>query len=167
MADWKQFQYTHGDIDTSFSIMREAAQWLIDTSKPMWSLEELTTQYIQNPPEDFVVMWAGHERIATLLLSFEDKLFWPDIDSGTSGFIYKLTIRRKFANQGYARYLIEYAAQLCRLKNIACLRLDCDPHRKGLCQFYENTGFVLKEIKRITTPRLGQIDIALYEMHLE
>ena len=156
------FTFTHGDVDVSFSIMREAAHWLINTGRGMWSPDEFTRQTLINPADEFIVLWNGDESVATMILSFVDKLFWPDIPLGKSGFVHKLSVRRKYAGTGAAAALIDYVSGFCQEKGVFELRLDCDPHRKGLCSFYENAGFELLEVKKMQTKRLGAIDLAMY-----
>ena len=158
------YYITTGEVPESISIMREAANWLIDTGRPMWGLDELTSERIKNPPEEFFVLRYESESAATLTLSFEDSFFWPEIPFGNSGFIHKLAVRRRFAGCGAAKALIEHCAEICKTKNIHTLRLDCDPHRKGLCDFYEKCGFILRNIKTIHTKLLGDIDVAFYEL---
>jgi GNAT superfamily N-acetyltransferase len=157
-------RYTVDDKIEALSIMIEAAQWLIDTNKPMWDVEEFTPEHYQNTDGHFVVMWRGDESVATAILSFEDKFFWPYIAANTSGFIHKLAVKRKYAGSGYSKKLIEHIVQICKSRGINALRLDCDPHREGLCAFYEQVGFMLKETKSLHTKRLGTIDLAYYEL---
>lgn len=159
-------RYTAGDVDESLSIMQEAAQWLIDTGRPMWHLKDLTREAIANPAEDFIVLWDGEQGVSTLTLSFADPYFWPDIPSGTSGFIHKLSVRRAYAGSGVAESIVKIAAEICKSKGIYELRLDCDPHRSGLCAFYEHIGFNRVQEKTIQTVRFGTIDLAYYLMNI-
>ena len=162
-----KYKFTTGDVDESVLIMTEAAQWLIDTGEPMWSLDELSRNALRNPPHEFIVMYdADGNSISTLLLSYEDKFFYPEIPPNTSGFIHKLAIRRKYAGKGLAKILIDYVKSVCKEKGIESIRLDCDPHRNKLCAFYESLGFGMTEIKRMNTRRMGEIDVALYKLDL-
>ena len=158
--------FTVGDTDEAISIIREAAQWLTDSGKPMWHLDELTPERLVKPDNEFMTLWRGDESAATLILSFYDPFFWPDVGPGESGFIHKLAVRRKFAGQGLAEALIRHTADLCRERGIPALRLDCDPHRPKLCAFYESVGFRLTEVRAIETKRLGVIDLAMYRMEV-
>jgi GNAT superfamily N-acetyltransferase len=146
--------------------MREAAQWLIDSGKPMWELSDLEPERFTDPDERFIVLWRNGEGAAAVILSMEDDVFWPDIRRGTSGFLHKLAVRRKYAGQGIADILIDYASERCLENGVRALRLDCDPARTKLRELYERHGFTLKEIKTIQTKRLGEIDVALYEKFL-
>ena len=137
----QDYHVTSGDVSESLSIMREAAQWLVDTGKPLWALDGLTREQLNNPPASFLVLWDGSDGVATLILSFEDNFFWPELPAGSSGFIHKLAVRRSHAGQGAAKALIAHCADACKEKGVQALRLDCDPHRKGLCDFYEKCGF--------------------------
>ena len=130
----------------------------------MWNTDEFTPERFHNPPDDFIVMWDGAESVAALILNFEDTFFWPDIPADTSGFIHKLSVRRKYAGHGMAEKMVEHAVQVCKSRGIPALRLDCDPHRPGLCAFYKRCGFKLKEIKSLHTQQLGTIDLAYYEL---
>jgi GNAT superfamily N-acetyltransferase len=164
MKDYSCFKYTTGDVEESKSIIMEAAQWLADSGKAMWNMDEI--KGIKNPSEEFIVMWENEKSVATLLLSFEDKLFWPNIPRNESGYIHKLSIRRKYAGLGYSKCIVQYACQLCRDRDIEYIRLDCDAKRKALRSFYKDLGFSLTEIRRFNSQRLGMIEAAMYEMRL-
>ena len=156
--------YTAGDKSEALSIMREAAQWLIDTGKPLWDINDFEPEQFSNPVDQFVVLWSGDEAAAAVILSFEDKLIWPDIPVDTSGFIHKLAVRRKHSGQGIASKLIEHTTQICKSKGINALRLDCDAEREGLRALYERCGFTLKEVKVFQTERYGTLSVACYEL---
>ena len=157
---------TTGNKEVAIHIMREAAQWSIGIERPLWDLNDLSMDNLINPPDEFHVMRDGEESIAAMILSFEDRFFWPHIPANTSGFIHKLAVRRKFAGQGYAKQMVEQAKKVCRAKGIHYLRLDCDSHREGLLRLYGDCGFTLVEVKKLNLPKLGTIDIALHEMKL-
>ena len=95
------------------------------------------------------------------------KLFWPEVPTGTSGFVHKLCVRRKFAGQGVAEGMLRYAAELCRAQGISMLRLDTDLSRPKLCALYERAGFRRVGVRSIFSPSMGvTLDVAMYEMEL-
>lgn len=157
--------YEIRNTDLAISIMKEAAKWLVDIGKPLWRIEDISAEKISNKPEEYIVMKVNGVGAAAMILSFQDAFFWPDIAKGESGFIHKLSIRRDFAGKGYSEKIIEYAKQLCMEKGIHCLRLDCDPNRQRLCDFYEKVGFVLKEVKKFKLNTIGEIDCVMYELY--
>ena len=160
--------FTTGDAETAIDIMREAAQWQIDRGSPLWSIETLSRARLSNPAEEFLVALVDGESVACCLLSFEDKLFWPDVPAGSSGFLHKLAVRRKFAGMGISTRLMEHAQELCREKGIPALRLDTDLHRPKLCAIYESLGFRRVGVRTMRLPQegLGQCDVVLYEKAL-
>ncbi|MDR2686233.1 MAG: DNA-3-methyladenine glycosylase [Oscillospiraceae bacterium] len=169
--------FTAGDVDAAIDIMREAARWQIGRGTPLWGLETLTRARLDNPAGEFIVAWAdGTQRsdgapphaAACCLLSFEDKLFWPEIPAGASGFLHKLAVRRKFAGTGVAARLAAHAERLCREKGVPMLRLDTDLRRPKLCAIYEGLGFRRVGVRAMRLPQegLGQCDVALYEKTL-
>jgi GNAT superfamily N-acetyltransferase len=161
-----QITYTAGDVDAAISIMREAAQWLIDTCKPLWRKDNICREKLSCPENEFIVLWEGDSSIAAMILNFHDPIMWPDIDRGTSGFIHKLSIRRRYAGKGYSEKLIKHVKNICKSMGIDYLRLDCELSRGSLCRLYENMGFRRAGVKKICTVSYGVIECALYEMKL-
>jgi len=157
-------RFTTGDIEEALLIMREAAQWLIDIGKPMWDIEEFTRDHYTNPVDEFIVLYSNNESIATGILSFEDKFFWPNIPANTSGFIHKLAVKRRYAGQDMIAKLINHAVEKCKTRGVSALRLDCDAERSGLCALYERYGFLQKEVKTFDSKKLGKISVAYYEL---
>lgn len=156
-----------GDVENAVSIMREAAQWLMDTGRPMWSLDELTPQTLARPPEAYWVLYnARGEGLAALLLDAADPLFWPDVPPNTACFVHKLSVRRAWAGKGLPELLIHQVAEHCRQKGINSLCLDCDPHRPELSALYERMGFVRVGLKTFQTRRMGVMNVALYRLDL-
>jgi len=185
-----QIIFTTGDFEAAISIMREAAQWQIGLGDPLWELDYLTRENITNPAEEFIVAWVvdgsdraqrsdGAQRMLTrpegasqaaacCLLSYEDKPFWPDIPAGSSGFLHKIAVRRKFAGQGLAARIIEHAEQACLARGVTMLRLDTDLHRPKLRRLYENLGFRALRPRMMLLEELNfvPIEVMLYEKEL-
>ncbi|HEX2946263.1 MAG TPA: GNAT family N-acetyltransferase, partial [Clostridia bacterium] len=152
-----KYTYTRGNVDESILIMKEAAQWLIDKGCPLWEIDNLRAEKISENSNEYIIMWNGNESVATLVLSYQDSFFWPDIPVNTSGFIHKLAIRRKYAGAELARMLVQYAIDECKRNGINQVRVDCD-NRNQLCEFYEKIGFRQKENRKI-----GRYSVAFYE----
>lgn len=159
----KRISFNIGDVDEAIDIMREAANWLIDTGQPLWELEDLTKEKLlkDNKNNDFHVLKIDDVGAAAMILKWEDKLFWPNVKQGESGFIHKLSIRRKYSGIGISKNMIEHAIEECKRRNIALLKLDCAADREKLCNFYENFGF-----KQINRGMIGTFDVAFYEFRI-
>jgi GNAT superfamily N-acetyltransferase len=49
-----------------------------------------------------------------------DPLLWPDIQKGESLFIHKLAVKRRAAGNGVSNFLIRFAKEECKRRNIPC-----------------------------------------------
>jgi GNAT superfamily N-acetyltransferase len=152
-----------GAVDEGIEVIKEAAKWLIDIEKPMWKLEDITKEKLlkDNRENDFYVLKVDDEVAGAMILKWNDPFFWPDIKQGKSGFVHKLSVRRKYSGTGISEKMLEYAADECRRKNIDFLRLDCDGNRKELCSFYEKFGF-----KQVRRKMMGVFDVVFYELNV-
>ena len=142
VAEW---EIRAGELDLAVRIMREVAQWCIDTGRPMWTLDELTAEaLLRHPPAeaDFRVARFYGEPAAAMILQWRDPLFWPRVPAGESGFLHKLCVRRAFAGRGLSARMVEAAAAECRERQASWLRLDTDNGRVKLCRLYEGMGFI-------------------------
>ena len=161
MADW---EIRAGETDLAILLMREVAQWCIDTGRPLWTLDELTREaLVRHPPEenDFRVLRVAGEPAAAMVLQWSDPVFWPSAPDGESGFVHKLCVRRAFAGMGLSSRMVSAAAAECRARGARFLRLDTDNRAPKLCRLYEGMGFV-KVGRRLLDDR----DYALYELRV-
>lgn len=157
------YRFTEGDREEALSIIREAAQWLMDSGMPLWPLDILNSASLGYSPGQYIVLYDGEgNSVAALILCYEDRLFWPNLPAGASGYIHKLAVRRRYAGQKMARRIIEHAVSICRAKGISGIRLDCEARRGALCAFYENLGFRRCEVRTMDVPGLGNREMALY-----
>ncbi len=141
--DNRQLSISVGAVDEAIKVIREVTKWLIDIEKPLWKLEDITKEKLlrDSKEEEFHVMKVDNDVAGAMILKWNDPFFWPNIKQGQSGFIHKLSVRRKYSGTGISEKMIEYAAEECRRRNVDFLRLDCAGDRKELCSFYEKIGF--------------------------
>ena len=154
---------TQGNVAIAVDIMREAASWLIETGRPMWRLEDITEEKILAgiTKKNIYVGWVDDESAAAMILQWNDPFFWPQAKDD-SGFIHKLSVRRRFAGTDVSSQMIEWAKEEARKRGKVYLRLDCAGDRPKLCSFYEGFGFHQTDRRMI-----GPFDIALYELRLK
>ncbi|HEX2545939.1 MAG TPA: GNAT family N-acetyltransferase [Ramlibacter sp.] len=71
----------------------------------------------------------------------EDRVFWPEMEEGTSAYLHKLAVLP--ARQGHeaAQGLLACACDLARARGLRFLRLDCIGGRPSLRGVYERFGF--------------------------
>lgn len=153
---------TQGNTTNAVDIIREAASWLIDTGKAMWRLDDVTEAKILDriSPSNVYVGWIDEESAAAMVLLWKDPVFWPQV-SDDSGFIHRLSVRRKFAGTGIAREMVEWARQEARRRGKTYLRLECEAGRPKLCAFYEEMSF-----QRLDLRQVGPFDMAFYQVKL-
>jgi len=159
----RQLSISVGAVDEAIKVIREVAKWLIDIEKPLWKLEDITKEKLlkDSKEEEFYVLKVDNEVAGAMILKWNDPFFWPNIKQGQSGFIHKLSVRRKYSGTGISEKMIEHAAEECRRRNVDFLRLDCAGDRKELCSFYEKIGF-----KQVRRKMMGPFDVAFYELNV-
>ena len=106
---------TQGNVAIAVDIMREAASWLIETGRPMWRLEDITEEKILAgiTKKNIYVGWVDDESAAAMILQWNDPFFWPQAKDD-SGFIHKLSVRRRFAGTDVSSQMIEWAKEEAR-----------------------------------------------------
>ena len=154
-------QIRNGSMEDAASILKNSAARLIARGEKLWDLGDLDAESLlrKNHPDDCFVYYENGIPIATMMLTFVDKLFWPDIRENESGFVHKLAVAKEYAGQDKPRKLIEYAIGLCKGRGIRFLRLDCGADRMKLRNYYESMGF-----RKVGQRMVGSFDAALYEL---
>lgn len=130
------------DFESVAAILVDAALRMIELGQPMWRPEDLTGEKILglSGASRIYLGWIDGIAVATVRLQWEDRLFWPDLPGGDSGFVHKLAVCRAVAGRGVAAKMLEHAATEARGAGKRYLRLDCAPRPK-LCRVYEAAGF--------------------------
>jgi GNAT superfamily N-acetyltransferase len=131
------------DHAVASEILIEAASGLIARREPLWQPAELAPALLRGQVEDgslHLGLLHG-EPVATVVLRWEDELFWPDARAGESAFIHRLAVRRNVAGTGVAHALIAWAEVQAFASARTFLRLDCSARHPGLARYYEAAGF--------------------------
>lgn len=157
------FKVCKGDVDSAIRIMQEVAEWCEKTGRSMWRIDMLSRDILLQglQAENFYVGKVGNDNAATMILQWQDSLFWPQINKDDSGFIHKLCVRRIYSGQGLSGKMVAYAIEECKKKGIKYLRLDTGWRRRKLCNLYESLGFV-----KVGKKTIDDMDYALYEMRI-
>lgn len=137
------YSFRNDQPDEFLAILREVGQWLVDTSQTMWNIDTLTADNLidEHTRGNCYVLYVDDVPAATVILQWEDPLFWPDVPANTSGFIHKLAIRRSFAKQNLFSTIMDFCRDECLRRGIHLLQLETDATRPKLMQFYERHGF--------------------------
>jgi GNAT superfamily N-acetyltransferase len=137
-------QATTPDVEIVSSILREAAQWLNDTGKPMWRDDELEPGRITNDVTAglFFLAESDGETAGTVRFQLEDPIVWPDLYRHNATYIHRLAVRRKFAGGVVSSAVFHWAIERARTLGRRYVRLDCEASRPRLRAIYEDFGFI-------------------------
>lgn len=149
------------DAPAIASVLQEAAQWLADDGRALWSSDEIGHERVLRDTSAglFYVAREGEQLAGVMKFELEDSYFWPEVAPGTSAFIYKLAIRRAWAKKGVSTDLLSFGRARALTLGRPYLRLDCVADRAGLRTLYESFGFALH-----STIQKGAISFARYEL---
>jgi GNAT superfamily N-acetyltransferase len=143
------------------SVLQEAAQWLVNDGRALWSAADISHDRVLRDTSAglFHVARDGEQLAGVMKFELEDAYFWPEIEQGTSAFVHKLAVSRRWAKKGVSTELLSYAR--CRAEQFGRphLRLDCVADRSGLRNLYENFGFHLHSVVQ-----KGATSFARYEL---
>jgi GNAT superfamily N-acetyltransferase len=123
-------------------ILQEVAIWLENKGVKLWEANELAPKDIENQVESgmFWLAKIDGENAGCLRFQTEDLEYWDDVPHADSAFVHRVAVRRKFAGQGVAIAMLDWAKAKAKSLNKRYLRLDCD-QREKLIKFYESQGF--------------------------
>jgi GNAT superfamily N-acetyltransferase len=148
---------------TVAAVLNEAAQWLAADGRPLWSAIDVGLERVQRDTDAgryFIARKSG-DVAGVMRLDTEDPFFWPEIETGSSAFVHKLAVRRRWAKHGVSTALLVFARERALGLGRRHLRLDCVADRTALRSLYERFGFSLhSEIQK------GTSSFARYELPL-
>jgi GNAT superfamily N-acetyltransferase len=130
------------DLEDVSSILQEVANWLEDKGIKLWEANELAPEKIREQVE-IGMFWLANvdgEVAGCIRFQIEDLEYWDDVPHSDSAFVHRVAVKRKFASQGVAIMMLDWAKGRAKALGKQYLRLDCD-QRKPLCDFYESQGF--------------------------
>jgi GNAT superfamily N-acetyltransferase len=153
-------QATLPDLLNVQKVMQEAAQWLIDKSEALWSLEQFSEKHLSDLiyKNSLYLAQKENEVVGAFILQTDDELFWSDSNVTKAFYVHKLCVSRNVAGQGVAQNILEWVKTKALRENKVVVRLDCAPRAK-LCAFYETVGF-----KKHSEGRVGNFDVVRYEL---
>jgi GNAT superfamily N-acetyltransferase len=163
LGDMQIEQAPPDDAQTVAAVLTEAAQWLAADGRPLWSAADTGLERVQRDTDAgrYFIAREDGEVAGVVRIDLEDPFFWPEIESGSSAFVHKLAVRRRWAGHGVSTALLGFAREHALGLGRLHLRLDCVADRAPLRSLYEGFGFSLhSEIRKGTT------SFARYELPL-
>lgn len=141
------------DAKVASQILREAAEWIASTGRPLWNPEHISENVFADAisrAELFLACLDG-EPVATVLIQKQDDLFWSEVTSGDSLFVHRLAVLRRHAGKGIPQLLLQFAEERVKHEGRNYLRLDCSA-KHGLRSYYEKAGFTFVDQRTVQIP---------------
>ena len=157
------------ELSLAFSLLKEAAEWLQNKNTQQWSFwinpAQEKIDWIKEGFENKEFYFVYHNKIllGMFRLMYFDEQYWgkrPDRFE-KAAYVHSLTIKREFAGQGLGALFLQKIEDKLRSEGIFKFRLDCMQSNTGLCDYYENQGFI----------KVGEVEVSwvmqnLYEKKL-
>ena len=112
--------------------------------------------------DESFIAYHDNKPIVCMFLPESDSYYWPEMQDGSSLFLHKLAVLRKFKGTGVAQQMMQWASEYAQRQGKSWLRLDCHGGRPKLRQVYESFGFSL-----VDRGPIGEFeDVARYELRV-
>jgi GNAT superfamily N-acetyltransferase len=107
-------QATLADLVTVSSILKEAADWLRATGRPMWRDDELDPERIHQDVAAGLFNLGHYDGVpaGTIKFQLEDRRFWPDFPGNDAAYVHRVAVRRQFAGKGVSTGLLAWAVSM-------------------------------------------------------
>ena len=156
-------QAERADLETVSGILTEAATWLEEGGRQLWTLDELSPQRILDDVCEglYYLAECDGQAVGTLRYQLEDELFWPDVPTDESAFVHRLAVRRQSAGGKVSAVLLQWAVSRTAALGRQYVRLDCEVARPKLRRVYERFGFQYHSDRQV-----GPYHVARYEYRI-
>jgi GNAT superfamily N-acetyltransferase len=151
------------DLTHVAQIIEEAAEWLEEIGSPLWKDDELNQDTMRSDIEAglFFIGYCDGNPGGTIRYQQEDKLFWPEMNTGDAAYVHRIAVLRKYSGGKLSRALIDWAAARAKTEGKDFLRLDCESGRLRLRAVYEGFGFIYHSDRQV-----GPYHVARYQRPL-
>lgn len=145
------------DANKAILVMQNVAKWMRKSGKPKsqwWEPENMNSDFLFKhiePDEYYVAIIDGKPAASVILQDSERNQSWKPIDGNDPKkalYVHWLCVSREFAGKGYARLMVDFAANEARKKGFKLLRLDTNAKEKKLCDLYEGMNFQLMGVEQ-------------------
>jgi GNAT superfamily N-acetyltransferase len=141
-TSWSIQRAAPDEADAALAILREVAQWLVDTGRPLWPVESFRLDDVRRAAlaGELVLGYTEGRPVASMLLQMRDAFYWPNDPPGEALYIHKVAVRRAAAGQHWPSRLIAWARTQAKARGARFLRLDT-ADRAALLSLYQRHGF--------------------------
>ena len=145
------------DASMVADILTEATHYKLQQGDTSWGSDAYSAAEVRAVLDDTYLVCVGEEPVGTVVLQWEDKLYWGD-QPPHAGYIHKLAVKQHVHGLRIGEQTIAWALLQVKERGRGLLRLDCRAINTGLGGYYERQGF-----RRVGTVRVRGADTALYE----
>lgn len=91
---------------------------------------------LRHSPDSFFVGVYDGQIVATVIVGYD----------GLRGWLYRLAVRPDYQRRGIGRAMVEYAENWLREQGCPRVKIQIDPDKVGVVDFYRKCGFVEQEV---------------------
>lgn len=130
------------DADTFVEIHEEVARWLWDQGIHQWRPGTYQKAWIIRHIErgELYLARRGSDALGTVLIQWADEYTWGERPPD-AGYIHGLRVRRRAADQGLGRAMLQWAEREIVRAGRPFARLDCIADNPRLCAYYLDAGY--------------------------
>ncbi|MFC4777153.1 GNAT family N-acetyltransferase [Paenibacillus sp. GCM10023252] len=132
------------DATIVLELWQESARWLQSKNINQWKPENFNLEKVfkfMNNGSNVYLAELNREIVGTYLITWNDPFIWEELDNGSSGYIHKFVVNRKFKGNSIGLRLLRSAEEQIRNKGKEYIRLDCMAENQRLNQYYCDAGF--------------------------
>lgn len=138
-------------------ILQDVVGWLESQGTRLWEPQQISVEGLSSSYtlDELYFIIENDKRIGLVFLQLSDPFFWPEVETGDSLYVHKLSFIRVSKGAGLGNRALELIKKKARDMGKVWLRLDCDD-RQQLHAFYRANDFQfvdLKKMERFTVAR--------------
>lgn len=147
---FKIIQATPSHILEIETLYKDVTSYFISIGKKQWEIEDVSWKELSKlyNIEDFYLGYENEELAVVCCIVDKDEFYWPEIKAGTSLFLHKLCVSRKYKGMGYADKMLDFYKEYGKNKGYSIIRLDCRSNKPDLIQLYQRNDFKIVCVER-------------------
>lgn len=140
---FKIIRATVSHIPEMETLYKDVTAYFISIGKKQWEVNDVSWKELSKlyNIEDFYLGYQDDELAVVCCIVDIDNFFWPEIPAGTSLFLHKLCVSRKYKGLGYADKMLDFYKEYGKDKGYSMIRLDCRSNKPDLIRLYERNDF--------------------------
>jgi hypothetical protein len=130
------------DIEDVFKFYKIASDYQTAKKKvvvwPAFERKMVATEIIENRQFKLII---NNEIACIWAITFNDEQIWEERNKDTAVYIHRIATNPKFRGNNFVAYIVSWAKEYVKQKNIQFIRLDTLGNNLRLISHYKNAGF--------------------------